>query len=106
MNRQRYDDLPMSQHDSGSGFRKDLLSLPTRDGAVVDAALYRPSDAMPATGLLFIHPQVSFLHHYAAPHLARRGYAVIGISSRYLGNESGGILVAAAVRHAPRLLRP
>ena len=90
--RQRYDDLPMSQRDVGPGLQKDLLSLSTRDGALVDAALYRPGPEMPATGLVWIHPQVSFLHHYALPHFARRGYAALAVNSRYLGNESGGIL--------------
>jgi pimeloyl-ACP methyl ester carboxylesterase len=90
--RQRYDDLPMSQGDTGPGMRKDLLSLNTRDGACVDAALYRPGQAMPATGMVWIHPQVSFLHHYALPHFARCGYAALAVNSRYLGNESGGIL--------------
>ena len=92
--RQRYDDVPVSraQQEMGGGVRKELLSLPTRDGAAVDAALYRPEDRMPATGLVCIHPQVSFLHHFALPHFARRGYAALGVNSRYAGNESAVLL--------------
>ena len=91
--RQRYDDVPVSRgQELGAGVRKELLSLPTLDGAAVDAAVYRPEDRQPTTGLVCIHPQVSFLHHFALPHFARRGFAAMGVNSRYAGNESAGIL--------------
>ena len=75
-----------------SGLRKELHSLPTADGVFVDGALYRPEERMPATGLVFIHPQVNFLHHYALPSFARRGYAALGMNSRYAGNETPVLL--------------
>ena len=91
--RQRYDEVPVA-HAPGAmaGIRKELLSLPTSDGVFVDAALYRAEGRTPTTGLVFIHPQVGLLHHYALPHFARRGYAALGVSSRYAGNESAVIL--------------
>lgn len=103
---QRYDEVPVSRAADATmaGLRKELLSLRTPDGAFVDAALYRPEDRMPGTGFVFIHPQVSFLHHFALPHFARRGYAALAVNSRYAGNETAVILenvvldMAAGVR--------
>src|SRR5262249_54570341 len=44
--------------------------------------------ARPATALVFMHPTVSFLHHYALIPLAGRGYAALGLNSRFAGNEA------------------
>ena len=91
--RQRYNEVPVS-HETGAiaGLAKELHSLPTADGVFVDAAVYRPATKMPDTGLVFIHPQVNFLHHYALPSFARRGYAALGMNSRYAGNETAVLL--------------
>lgn len=37
---------------------------------------------------MLMHPNVSFLHHYAAIPLARRGFAVFAADSRYAGNDA------------------
>jgi pimeloyl-ACP methyl ester carboxylesterase len=39
-------------------------------------------------GLVFMHPTVSFMHHYALAPLAVRGFAALGADSRYAGNEA------------------
>lgn len=70
------------------GVTRELLPLTAEDGAGVDAALYLRSGARPATALVFMHPTVSFLHHYALIPLAGRGYAALGLNSRFAGNEA------------------
>ena len=67
---------------------RELLALTAADGAGVDGALYVRSGARAATALIFMHPTVSFLHHYALIPLAERGYAALGLNSRFAGNET------------------
>ena len=67
---------------------RELLALTAEDGAGVDGALYLRSGARPATALVFMHPTVSFLHHYALIPLAGRGYAALGLNSRFVGNDA------------------
>jgi pimeloyl-ACP methyl ester carboxylesterase len=90
--RQRYDEAVPRTHEATAGVRKELLSLAARDGAAIDAAVYRPEDRAPVTGIVGLHPQVGFLHHFALPHFARRGFAALGVNSRYTGNESAVLL--------------
>ncbi|HKA11429.1 MAG TPA: alpha/beta hydrolase [Candidatus Dormibacteraeota bacterium] len=54
----------------------------------MDGALYVRSGPRPATALVIMHPTVSFLHHYALIPLAERGYAALGLNSRFAGNEA------------------
>ena len=42
----------------------------------------------PDTAFVFIHPTANFLGHYALPTLASFGVAAIGLTTRYIGNDS------------------
>ena len=42
----------------------------------------------PTTALVWCHPTANFLGHYALPGLAERGFAGIGLTTRYVGNDT------------------
>jgi pimeloyl-ACP methyl ester carboxylesterase len=42
----------------------------------------------PRTAILLSHPTANFFGHYALVPLARRGYAAVGMNTRYCGNDS------------------
>lgn len=68
--------------------RIDINSGVARMSGVVWAALWvddaRPTD----TAVLVVHPASNFLGHYALRSLAERGVAAVGLTTRYLGNDS------------------
>ena len=57
------------------------------------------------TAVVFCHPTANFLGHYALPGLAERGFGAIGLTTRYVGNDTSLILenclldIGAMVRH-------
>lgn len=53
-----------------------------------DAVIVQPRGARPRGAVVFMHPSVNFLHHYALEPLAERGFAAVGANSRYPGNDS------------------
>jgi pimeloyl-ACP methyl ester carboxylesterase len=87
--RRPHSSSPVRQEtDLPPGVRRELVPLTSEDGAALDAALYSAPSPPPTTALLFMHPSVSFLHHYALIPLARIGFATLGINSRYAGGDS------------------
>jgi pimeloyl-ACP methyl ester carboxylesterase len=46
----------------------------------------------PSTAIMICHPTANFLGHYALPGLAERGYAGVGFTTRYVGNDTSLIL--------------
>ena len=46
----------------------------------------------PSTAVMICHPTANFLGHYALPGLAERGFAAIGFTTRYVGNDTSLIL--------------
>lgn len=88
-----------------AGVRRELVPLTAQDGAAIDGALHLPAGASPRTGLVFLHPTVSFLEHYALAPLAELGFAALGLNSRFAGNEGAVLLeqcvldLAAGVAH-------
>jgi pimeloyl-ACP methyl ester carboxylesterase len=58
-----------------------------------------------STALVFCHPTANFLGHYALPGLAARGFGAVGLTTRYVGNDSSLILenclldIGSMVRH-------
>jgi pimeloyl-ACP methyl ester carboxylesterase len=86
---------------------RELVPLAAADGAASQAALYRPTQHDAHVGLVFEHPTVSFMHHYALAPLAMRGFAALGVDSRYAGNEAPLLMdrVAADLSAAVAWLR-
>ena len=59
------------------------------DPYTVKGALYRPdSGDEPAVGVLLIHRVNNYLGHLAASELARRGFLVLAMNSRFDNNEA------------------
>ena len=54
----------------------------------VKGALYRPGSGDPEIGILMIHRVNNFLGHGAAWELARRGFLVLAMNSRFDNNEA------------------
>jgi pimeloyl-ACP methyl ester carboxylesterase len=58
-----------------------------------------------STAIVFCHPTANFLGHYALPGLAARGFGAVGLTTRYVGNDSSLILenclldIGSMVRH-------
>jgi len=86
------------------GITRNLVPLTAEDGAALDGVLYA-SDPGCDTALVFMHPHVSFHHHYALIPLAVRGHALLGLNSRFAGNDAALIMeqvvldLAAGVLH-------
>lgn len=59
------------------------------DPYTVKGALYRPDSAdAPTIGVLLIHRVNNYLGHLAGPELARRGFLVLAMNSRFDNNEA------------------
>jgi pimeloyl-ACP methyl ester carboxylesterase len=58
-----------------------------------------------STAVVFCHPTANFLGHYALAGLASRGFGAVGLTTRYVGNDSSLILenclldIGSMVRH-------
>jgi pimeloyl-ACP methyl ester carboxylesterase len=46
----------------------------------------------PSTAIVWCHPTANFLGHYALPGLAERGFGGIGLTTRYVGNDTNLIM--------------
>ena len=84
----------------------ELVSIDVRPGAAMESqsglqalrpriwgALARPQGAKVAS--IVIHPTSNFMGHYLLGPLSRRGIAVLGLNTRYLGNDAVLILERA-----------
>ncbi len=58
------------------------------DPFTVKAVLYRPDSGEPEVGVLLIHRVNNYLGHIAASELARRGFLVLAMNSRFDNNEA------------------
>src|ERR1700722_6213142 len=68
--------------------RIDVYSGVARLSGAIWASEVRLRGHQPETAFVFIHPTANFLGHYALPTLARLGVAAIGLTTRYIGNDS------------------
>lgn len=70
------------------GGRLDIYSGVARRSGRIWAARHRSHPKRSHTALLIVHPTSNFLGHYALAPLAKRGVDAIGLTTRYLGNDS------------------
>lgn len=68
--------------------RMDVYSGVARLSGATWASEVRRRDHRPTTAVVIIHPTANFLGHYALPMLAELGAAGIGMTTRYVGNDS------------------
>ncbi|MEV7013958.1 alpha/beta hydrolase [Streptosporangium sp. NPDC051022] len=97
---------------------RELLAVPMRGGPSADVqsgvarragvlwcTRHRAATRPGHTALVFIHPSSNFMGHYALQPLADLGVDTIGMTTRYLGNESALILencvldIASVIHH-------
>jgi pimeloyl-ACP methyl ester carboxylesterase len=52
----------------------------------------RVAGTEPTTAIVWCHPTANFLGHYALPGLAERGVSGVGLTTRYVGNDTALIL--------------
>jgi pimeloyl-ACP methyl ester carboxylesterase len=83
----------------------EIYSGVARMAGAVWGSEVRRTDTTPRTAVVWCHPTANFLGHYALPGLAERGFGAIGLTTRYVGNDTALILenclldIGAMVRH-------
>ena len=84
---------------------RELLAVPMQTGATADiqsgiarragvlwCTRHRDEHRRGDTVLVFVHPSSNFMAHYALEPLAQLGIDAVGMTTRYLGNESALLL--------------
>lgn len=66
----------------------EVYSGVARLARTVWASEVRRAGTRPSTAIMICHPTANFLGHYALDGLAERGYGAIGLTTRYVGNDS------------------
>ncbi len=72
--------------------RVEIYSGVARLARTVWGSEVKVAGTRPTTAVMICHPTANFLGHYALPGLATRGVAGIGLTTRYVGNDTSLIL--------------
>lgn len=70
----------------------DVYSGVARISGKIWAREVRRADVTPSTAVVLTHPTANFLGHYLLDDLARQGLAAVGMTTRYIGNDSALLL--------------
>jgi pimeloyl-ACP methyl ester carboxylesterase len=70
----------------------EIYSGVARLSRTVWASEVRPAGTSPAVAIVLCHPTANFLGHYALAGLAERGFGAIGLTTRYVGNDTSLIM--------------
>jgi pimeloyl-ACP methyl ester carboxylesterase len=95
---------------AGAHSRVEIYSGVARLAKTVWASEVRESATPRDTAIMFCHPTANFLGHYALPGLAARGFGAIGLTTRYVGNDSSLLMenclldIGSVVRHLREVL--
>jgi pimeloyl-ACP methyl ester carboxylesterase len=68
--------------------RVEIYSGVARLAKTVWGAEVRAPGSARETAVMFCHPTANFLGHYALPGLAERGFGAVGLTTRYVGNDT------------------
>src|ERR1700729_1575304 len=66
----------------------DVYSGVARAAGKIWAARHRSTTGSADTAAIFVHPTSNFLGHYMLGSLASNGVDAVGLSTRYVGNDS------------------
>ena len=86
------------------GSQIQIYSGVARLSGKIWARLVQPDEGGTRTAFLIVHPTSNFLGHYALVPFAERGHAAVGLTTRYVGNDTSLLFencvldVAAAIR--------
>jgi len=72
--------------------RVEIYSGVARLARTVWASEVKRAGTTPATAIVWCHPTANFLGHYALAGVAERGFGAIGLTTRYVGNDTSLIL--------------
>jgi pimeloyl-ACP methyl ester carboxylesterase len=70
----------------------EIYSGVARLSRTVWASEVRVAGTTPAVAIMLCHPTANFLGHYALAGLAERGFGAIGLTTRYVGNDTSLIM--------------
>jgi pimeloyl-ACP methyl ester carboxylesterase len=70
----------------------EIYSGVARLARTVWASEVKAAGSTPTTALVWCHPTANFLGHYALGGLAERGFGGIGLTTRYVGNDTSLIM--------------
>ena len=70
----------------------EIYSGVARLARTVWASEVRVAGTTPTTAVVWCHPTANFLGHYSLPVLAERGIGAVGLTTRYVGNDTALIL--------------
>jgi pimeloyl-ACP methyl ester carboxylesterase len=70
----------------------EIYSGVARMARAVWASEVKVAGSQPSTALVWCHPTANFLGHYALGGLAERGFGAIGLTTRYVGNDTSLIM--------------
>jgi pimeloyl-ACP methyl ester carboxylesterase len=70
----------------------EIYSGVARMARTVWGSEVKQAGSRPTTAIVWCHPTANFLGHYALPGLAERGFGAVGLTTRYVGNDTSLIM--------------